>query len=468
MGKFNTQLGGNNKLSMIFSRFSSSWRASGEIPNRAISEGYVPDRFGVIDSGQGGYTNRTNANIRLTSSLGKNTTLENQVYYSNYYFNLLTNFTFYLVDPINGDEFNQHESRNLYGYNGKISRQAFVGSSILTSTAGIGARNDQTNPSWLAHSLNHQILNYLQLGNIKEANINGYLDETLEKGKWLFNVGTRLDYLNFYYQNTAPSSDSAAKIYDGIKTSQAKAIVSPKINIQYTLNNKVQLYLKTGKGFHSNDARVVVANEGYQVSPAAYGADLGINLKPAPHLFFNVALWYIYLQQEFTYGSDYGDESVQPGGKTVRDGIDFSARYQINKWLYGDLNLNFARPRSLDDPKGQDYLPTAPTFTSTGGLYGKLNNGINGGISYRYLHDRPANADYSLVAKGYFLADLTANYTKKKYEVGIAIENIFNQVWYESQVEYVSRLKHETAPVDEVSYTAGVPFFAKAKLTVFF
>jgi hypothetical protein len=195
---------------------------------------------------------------------------------------------------------------------------------------------------------------------------------------------------------------------------------------------------------------------------------LGVNLKPAPRLFINAALWYIYLQQEFTYDSDYGNESVRPGGKTVRKGIDFSTRYQITKWMYGDINLNFARPRALGVPKGQDYLPTAPTFTSTAGLYVRFENGINGGISYRYLHNRPANADYSLVAKGYFLADLTVNYTRKKYEIGISIENLFNQVWYESQVEYVSRLKYEAEPVDQVSYSAGVPFFAKLKFSVFF
>jgi outer membrane receptor protein involved in Fe transport len=277
-----------------------------------------------------------------------------------------------------------------------------------------------------------------------------------------------LDYLHFYYHNMAPGSDSAAKIYVGVKTTQGKSIVSPKLNIQYTLNDKVQLYLKTGKGFHSNDARVVIANQGYKVLPAAYGADLGVNWKPLPRLYINAALWYIYLQQEFTYGNDYGNESVQPGGRTVRDGIDLSARYQINQWLYGDLNLNFARPRSLDDPKGQDYLPTAPTFTSMAGLYIKLKNGFNGGISYRYLHDRPANGDYSLTAKGYFLTDLTVNYTKRKYEIGIGIENLLNIKWYESQIEYVSRLKYEPTPVDEVSYTAGVPFFAKLKFSVFF
>jgi hypothetical protein len=467
-GKFNSQLGPENKLSVIFSHFNSDWRASGEIPYRAIAEGYVHDRFGAIDSGQGGSTYRTNLNIRVASSLARHFALENQIYYSNYYFDLLTNFTFYYVDPENGDEFNQHERRDLYGYNGKLTRRNPIGDAVLTSTAGLGARFDRTHPSWLAHSLDHRVLNYLQLGNIKEGNLNGYLDETLETGKWMIDLGIRVDYLGFYYQNRGPGSDSAAKIYEGLVTTRSRSIISPKLNIQYSLNSHVQLYIKTGKGFHSNDARVVIGNGGFQTLPAAYGADLGVNLKLVPRLYINAALWYIYLQQEFTYGSDYGDESVSPGGRTVRKGVDLSARYQITGWLYGDLNLNFARPRALDVPKGKDYLPTAPTFTSTAGLYARFKNGLNGGISYRYLANRPANADYSLTALGYFLTDLTANYTRKRYEIGLSVENLFNQQWYESQVEYVSRLKDEPAPVDEVSYTAGVPFFAKLKFSVFF
>ncbi len=468
-GKFNTEIGSNSKLTATLSTFTSTWRASGEIPNRAVSEGYIPDRFGVLDSGQGGATNKTIANVKLTTSLKNNFTLENQAYYLHTYFQLFTNFTFYYVDPINGDEFNQHEVRDMFGYSGKLSRQSVFNNAVLNSSAGIGFRYDHTHPSWLAHSLDgDSLLNYLQLGIVKEANVNAYIDETLETGKWLFNVGLRADYFNFYYLSTAPASDSAAAIYDGLKTSQGKAGINPKINIQYTLNNQVQLYVKTGKGFHSNDARVVIGNEGYQVLPSAYGADLGINWKPLPHLYINAALWYIYLQQEFTYGSDYGDESVEPGGKTVRKGIDFSARYQVTKWLYGDANVNLAKPRALDAPKGKDYIEGAPTFTSTAGLYFKFKDGLNGGISYRYMHDRPANADYSLIAKGYFLTDLTANYTKKNYEIGLSIENLFNTTWDETEIEYITRLKNEPAPVDELSYTAGVPFFAKLKFSVFF
>lgn len=468
-GKFNSQLGVNNKITVTLSAFTSLWRASGEIPNRAMNEGYIQDRFGVLDSGQRGATNKTIANIKLTTSLKNNFLLENQVYYLHTFFQLFTNFTFFYVDPINGDEFNQHEVRDTYGYNGKLSHKVILGNSALTSTAGISFKYDHTHPSWLAHSINgDSILNFLQLGIIKEVNSNAYIDETLENGRWLFNVGVRADYFNFYYRNIAPSSDSAAKIYDGLKTNQNKISINPKINIQYTLNNQAQLYIKTGRGFHSNDARVVIANKGYEILPAAYTADAGINWKPLPHLYINTALWYIYLQQEFTYGSDFGDESVQPGGKTVRKGIDFSARYQITRWLFGDANANLAKPRTLNEPKGENYIADAPTFTSTAGLYFKLTNGFNGGISYRYMHNGPANEDNSLTAKGYFLTDFTANYTKKNYEIGISIENLFNVKWDETEIEYVSRLKYETSPVDELSYTAGVPFFAKLKFSVFF
>jgi len=468
-GKFNTNIGADSKLTLSLSSLSSGWRAAGEIPNRAQAEGYIKDPFGSIDSSQGGYTSRVNANIKLTSKLKNDFTWENQAYYSHCYFNLISNFTFYYADPVNGDEFGQHEEREIYGYKSTLTHQDYFRNATLTSTAGVGIRYDYTHPSWLAHTLNgDSILNFIQLGNVKEANANAFIDETLETGKWLFNVGLRFDYFNFYYLSTAPASDTVAVIYNEVNPSQDKSIISPKINIQYTLNPKIQFYAKLGKGFHSNDTRVVIANLGYQILPAAYGADLGINWKPLPRLFINTALWYLYLQQEFTYGADFGDESVEPGGKTERKGIDISVRYQMNNWLSANLNVDLADPKFIDSAGGHNYLPLAPTLTSTAGLYYRFKNGFNGGISYRYLHNRAANSDYSLTAYGYFITDLTINYTTKKYEIGIAIENLFNQKWNEAQFEYKSRLKYETTAVDEVSNTPGVPFFAKLKLSIFF
>jgi len=470
-GKYNTRIGNNNKLSVSLSTFSTDWRASGEIPERAVASGTVGfdtsgnrltlnappiiGRFGTIDSLQGGYSSRSNAIIKLTSSLRNNFIAENELYYTNYNFHLHVNSTFFAEDSINGDAFRQREGRDLFGYNGKLTNRICLNEVTYTSTAGISARIDRTHNSEFSNTIDQNtVIRYNQLGDISEDNLNAYVDETIEKGKWLLNAGTRLDYFHFKYNDKLNSQLPA----------RSNVIASPKLNIQYTLNSKLQLYLKSGKGFHSNDARAVIFNDGLKTMPAAYGADLGVIWKPLPRLLINTALWYLYLEQEFIYS----DGMIEPGDKTRRVGIDLSARYQLTNWLFADANVNLANPRDAELPKGQNHLALAPTFTSTGGLDFKLKNGINGALSYRYLHKRAGNADYSLTADGYFVSDLTINYTQKKYEIGVAIENLFNTKWNEFEAEEVTRLKNEPAPVDQMSFTPGTPFFAKLKLAVFF
>lgn len=456
-GKLNTSIGANNKLTLIGSVLNSDWDASGQVPERAVKSGMI-GRFGFIDNTEGGYTGRTNASATLTSYINNNNTWENRFYYSRYHFNLHSNFTFFLNDPVNGDQIRQREGRNIFGYQSTFTRNTDVGSWTLRSIYGAGFRLDRTKDSELSHTINRNtVLEYSQLGDISEDNFYAYADESLEKGRWQLNLGLRGDYFNFRYNDKLVTNQLPVR---------RKSIISPKLNIQYTLNDKTQIYLKGGKGFHSNDARVVVFNNGKDILPAAYGADLGVMLKPIPKMLINVAAWYLYLQQEFVYVGDEG--IVEPSGKTKRMGLDLSARYQFNKWLFADFNANFARPRSIDEPKGQDYIPLAPTLTSTGGISWQMENGFNGSIRYRYIKDRAANEDNSVIAQGYTVADLSLNYTRKKFEMGLAVENLFNVKWNETQFDTESRLKDEPDPVSEIHFTPGVPFFARMKLAVFF
>jgi outer membrane cobalamin receptor len=466
-GKYTKQLGDNNKLSLSASTFSTSWKASGEIPERAVADNTtaidesgnpvkIPaianpiDRFGTIDSAQGGKSTRVNAIAKLATNLKNNWTLENQLYYTHYTFNLQFNSTFFAEDSLNGDARQQHETRDMFGYNGKLTKQSYLGKSILTSTVGLNSRFDQTHGTDYTHVTEQgEFLEEITHGDIQQNNTGVYVDETLESGKWLINAGARLDYFNFNF-------------HDSTKTS---AVISPKVNVQYTANNEVQFYVKAGKGFHSNNAIAVIGNNGLETIPVAYGADLGLNWKPIPHLYINAALWYLYMQQEFVYNDD---GEIEPGGKTKRKGVDLSARYQITKWLFADLNVNLAHARLADSAKNTGYLALAPNFTSTGGLDFKFANGINGGISYRYMHSRPGNNTNTLIADGYYVTDLKVNYTRKRYEVGLSVENLFNTKWNEFESETVSRLKGEPAPVDQMSFTPGTPFFAKLRVAVFF
>jgi hypothetical protein len=456
-GKYNVNINTDNRLNVTVSAYNSGWRSSGEIPERAVAEG-ITDRFGYIDSAQGGYTSRSNVIVKLNSVLSDKLVLENQVYYSNYFFNLHYNATLFAEDSINGDQLRQRESRNLFGYNGKLIHRAYYpGGATLVSTVGVGWQFNTIHNIELSHTINkNTVLEYLQLGNVKETSLNAYADENLQVGEWLLNFGVRLDYLDFNYEDKLNPQ----------RPTRSEVIASPKLNIEYTASPAIQVYLKTGKGFHSNDAKVVIASNGRQILPAAYGADLGVNWKPLKHLYINAALWYLQLQQEFVYDADEG--TMNPGGKTRRQGVDLSARYQFNKWLFATVDVNICKARSLEAAKGSNYLPLAVPASGTGGLDFKLANGLNGGLSFRYMKARPANENNSLTAQGYFVSDLTANYTKNKYEIGLEIQNLLDTKWREAQFELESRLRNEPAPVDDISFTAGTPFFAKLKFAVFF
>jgi len=154
--------------------------------------------------------------------------------------------------------------------------------------------------------------------------------------------------------------------------------------------------------------------------------------------------------------------------KTRRQGIDFITRYQISKNFFVNANVNLTKGRVTSEPKGEDRISLAPTFTSMGGICYRKKQGFNGGISYRYIKDRAANEDNSIVAKGYFVADASINYSMHKWEMGVAIDNLFNAKWNEAQFATESKLYNEPAPVTELNFTPGNPFMIRGRFSVSF
>lgn len=458
VGKYHSHIAPNTNLTLTASTFWSKWNHSGQIPDRAVDSGLI-GWFGSIDPTEGGETSRTNLNAQLVTITPKNHTIKNQFYYSNYNFELYSNFTFFLNDSLNGDQIRQKEHRNLFGYNGSYTTQTSVGQTNWTTTFGAQYRQDITHGTELSHTKNRvETLNQLQYGNVNEINAALYADEVVQvSSRFSINAGLRVDYFRSQYTDLIVNPASTRHV--------SQAIVSPKLNFYYTANPHFQLYLNTGKGFHSNDARVVTAQNGREILPGAYGADLGIIIKPIPQLLINAAAWYLYMKQEFVYVGDEG--VVEPSGRSRRQGIDLSARYQLTKSLFVDLDLNTATPRSLDAESGQNYLPLAPVFTSTGGLSVQTRYGLSGSLRYRYMADRPANEDNSIVAKGYFVTDMQLNYAHGKYTLGLSVQNLLNTRWKETQFATESRLQGEASPVDEIHFTPGTPFFARLSLTYF-
>ena len=460
LGRYHYKDIGKEELTLTASHFQSKWDASGQIPQRAIDQGII-GRFGAIDDTEGGQTSRTNLMLNHTKFLGEDQFLKTRAFVSKYDFELFSNFTFFLEDPINGDQIRQYEDRTIMG-----AETIFEQIDIPVGTddrfkysAGLGFRHDNVDDVSLAHTLNRKtILEQYAFGDIDETNIYSFINGEYTTGNWTFNPSVRIDYFKFDYEN------KLSEAYDN--KSESKAIVSLKLNTIYTFNRNWQMFLKTGLGFHSNDARVVTANEGQEILPKAYGLDLGTIIKPTDKMVLNATLWALLLDQEFVYVGDAG--IVEPSGKTRRLGVEVGGRYQILDWLYLYSDVNYTYARSTEEPEGEDYIPLAPDFTAVGGLSMSDLGNFSGNLNYRYLGDRAANEDNSIVAEGYFVTDLNLNYEIKNWTIGLIVENLFDTEWNETQFATESRLFNETASVEEIHFTPGTPFYLRGKVAVTF
>jgi outer membrane cobalamin receptor len=458
MGKYTAWFGNQSQLSVTASTFDSKWFASGQIPDRAVRNGIIT-RFGAIDDTEGGNTSRTNINLRFIKQWKNNWKTTDQLYFSRYKFNLYSNFTFFLDDPVNGDMINQREKRNIWGYHTTAAKSYLLGSKKANSDFGAGFRHDDISDIELAKANRTTFFNSLQKGTIKETNIYAYVNQELElSNKLNLTAALRYDHFTFRYKNDL----AGAANFDR----KGKGIFSPKLNLSYTVSAKAKLYLNNGIGFHSNDSRVILDNSADDILPKVIGTDLGMILKPNKQLILKTALWHLYSAQEFVYVGDAG--IVEPSGKTRRMGIDISARYQLNKWLFADVDLNLTRARAIEAEKGEDFVPLSPSFTSIGGLTAKSKNGFSGSVRYRLIGERPANEDNSVKADGYFLLDAVISYRLRKFDLSISAENIFNREWREAQFDTESRLQFEPAPVSEIHYTPGIPRFIKAGISFYF
>ena len=454
IGKYSSQPSLSTSLNVSLSHFNSSWDASGQIPERAVNDGTIT-RLGAIDDTEGGYTSRSNIIVDHMKFLDANSVIKSKIYLSNYNFQLFSNFTFFLEDEENGDQIMQKENRFLYGVNIEYSRSKHFSNISAHMNIGLDFRADKSLDNQLANTLNRNtVLNYVQKGDISENNLGTYLDIELDFGKFKLNPSARVDQFFFTYL------DKLSPTYTNVSAS--KSIVSPKMSLFYNLSKNLQFYSKFGKGFHTNDARAFITDDDLKTIPAAYGYDLGAVWKPITSLLLNMTYWNLFLEQEFVYVGDAG--VIEPSRETLRKGFDISMRYQPLEWLYISSDINYTIARSLNVESSESFIPLAPHLALKTGATIKHNSGFGGSLDVRHLADRPANEDNSIIATGYTVVDLSANYSFHNLSIVFQIQNLLNTEWNETQFATESRLFDEKESTTEIHFTPGTPLFVKGIL----
>lgn len=452
-----------SKIQFSVTGFGSSWNASGQIPERAVAAGLI-SRYGSIDPNEGGTTQRNNYNLSYSTKLGSGE-FETQAYACTYHFKLFSDFTFFLNDSVNGDMIEQDDNRTIKGLNTKYTIGHKLFNMYNKFTIGASFRSDEIeNQLW--HAPQRERMSVTAHSNIHQRSNAIFINEVFRfNSHFRAEVGARYDYFVFDVEDLLPT-DSVHKNYSGFNYQSA---INPKLNLIYTANDRLQFFFNTGSGYHSNDARSSVQDKKQHHLPIAVSAEFG-TLFHIKKTVISAAVWGMDLSNELVYVGD--DGTTENKGASRRYGIDLSGRAQITSWLYLDLDVNMSNGRLIDTLFGYQkttnyYIPLAPTLTSVGGLTFKVKL-FEGSLRYRYMQDRPANESNTIVAHGYNVFDLTANYKTKHYKVGFTIENLLNTHWNEAQFDTKTRLKNETKPVDELHYTPGTPFYAKVVIGYIF
>lgn len=451
MAKFHQSIKENDRLSFSISHFQSNWDASGQIPDRLVRNSVI-NRFGSVDDTEGGNTGRTNAAMDYTHEISKKSFFRTRAYYSHYDFRLYSNFTFFLNDLINGDQIMQSEERRIFGIHSNFVQESSMAGFPLEFKYGLGFRYDDINNNELTHTASRtELINQIALGDIDETNLFVYATSMLDLGQVLINLALRTDHINFQY------NDRHSPNYN--RQTKDKFLLLPKLNIIYNPTTNFQIFFKSGQGFHSNDSRVSV-RQNQDEMPTGLGSDLGVIWKPIPQVWLNTTLWILNLDQEFVYVGDEG--VVEPNGRTSRKGIDLSLRIQLASELFFDGDLTLTHGRFKDIEEGNNRIPLAPLLSASGGFVYRSKFGLNSGLRFRYLAERPALEDYSIKTHPYFVVDFNCSYDLGQFRIGINVENLFNTEWEEAQFATVTRLKDEIAAVEEIHFTPGVPFFLRA------
>ncbi len=435
----------SSTLSLIQMSYGGDWHGSGQIPARAVESGQL-SRFGSIDPDEGGGTSRHQLAVAYSVKPDDHSELKAMAYAASYRFNLYSNFTLFLQDPVAGDEIEQVDRRGFVGARLSYRNKSELGSVGLETTVGGDLRSDDLhNEIW--SSVHRQQQNNSRSNDVHELLGGLFFNEELTPVRWLrLDLGGRADILSFAVDNRlATPVDGAphAGIGGAFQLSpKGSLVLSPLEREDLTLD----FYLNYGHGFHSNDVRGVFSEPVVTPLTRAVGSEVGTRTRLKKRWDLAVALWQLHLDNETVWNGDEGTTSV--GDPTYRNGVELETRFEFTSWLAADLDVTFTRSRFSTDGANGGGLALAPKQTWSGGLSARHPWGpgaVRGGIRFYGIGDRPATDDGELIAPGFTQFDLHLGYRHPRFDVALDIENLFNGNYRSAQFATVSRLPNEPA-----------------------
>ena len=427
-------------LSVQLNGYHARWTSTDQIPERAVDSGLI-DRFGFIDGDVGGKTSRVGAVVN-----GVSNGLKFNAFATYYDLTLTSNFTYFLEDPVNGDEFQQADRRAILG--GTASKRWEIGGASvpLAITAGGNIRYDRIDRVGLFRSADAQPINTVRSDQVDElaAGVFAELEVSLSNRVRAY-LGVRGDYLGYDVE-----SDLAANSGNG-----SDLFFAPKAGIAWRPIDTVELYANYGESFHSNDVRGAtisidpvtgLAAERVPIFARAKGAEFGGRIERDN---FNLAIvgFYLDLESELVFVGDAG--ATEPNDATRRYGIEVNAFWRPLSWLTLDGVYAYTDAQFKGVPRDLREIPGSVAEVISGGITANPLDDLDVTMRVRHFGKAPLIEDGSVTSDPTTLINLGAFYEWGRFRFGAELFNIFDANDADITYFYESQLASETAPVED-------------------
>ncbi|CAH9017679.1 TonB-dependent receptor [Candidatus Nitrosacidococcus sp. I8] len=455
-GLFKYTIGDNQqKLSLKAHAYHANWNSTDQIPLQAVEEGLI-SRYGSIDPTDGGITDRYTLGLNWLRN-GDSTTTEVNAYGYYYDLNLYSNFTYFLDDPINGDQINQRGRRWVTGVNGKHSWFLDWNGKAVTNTIGMQFRHDHIGEVGIFHTRARQRLSTVSNDRVYQSSVGWYGENMITwTDKIRSVIGVRGDLYNF---------DVTGLIHPENSGDVTAFIASPKFGLIFGPWDKTEYFLNAGYDFHSNDARGVTQNHDLEtgdpieaVTPLARtkGAEVGVRNTWLPKLTTTLSVWYLNMDSELVFDGDEGTN--EPSGESNRYGVEWSNYYRPLDWLTIDADFAFSKAQFING----DAVPNSMGRVISAGITANwpTNPNIFGTIRLRHFGDSPLTEEKNenVFAKPTTLVNLKLGYKSEQWSVSLDVLNLLNAKDWDIGYFYDYRLQGQAA----VSSTVFHPVIPRA------
>ncbi len=449
---------GEDSWSLTGMAYAADWDSTDQIPDRLIDNGSI-DRLGNVDDTVGGDTSRYSLMGEWNRLLpdGK---AHVDFYVGKYDLDLFSNFTYFLNDPVNGDQFEQLDDRWFFG--GEVNREWDLGLKDSIKV-GLQMQNSVIDGIGLFNTNDRTRVSTVRLDDVYQGSLGIYATAKYHVNDWFrMEPGLRADGFYFDVESDNPANSG----------SETDAIASPKINLVFGPWNETEVYASAGMGFHSNDARGVTISvdpvTGLPVDSVdplvrTYGYELGVRTDAVRDVVSTLALFYLHSDSELLYVGDAG--TAEAGPATERYGIEWSTYWNPTDWLMFDNELTWAQGRLLG-VGGDDEIPGSVPFTLNTGITVGNAEGFFGTLRSRFFSERPLIEDGSQNARPSWQLNARVGYRKNDWEIAVDCLNLLDRDDNDIEYYYASRLAGEPAAgIEDVHLHPAEPRTFRVSLT---